>query len=323
MIAMKGPPSTFVPPLQRREARPTGALAFLWVLFLLPIGTCGTIGSCKLHQATTPPSAVSARQLASQSVGTYVVSDVSLTRTAHDEFPIGDDMVEVAHGYSAYAVQGAPDVLAIGHGDAKPSGVTHVDGQICDADTVAACEVPRDVSVYVRHVQDAHKSHLAILLLDERPHDRLWEALIGLGVAGVVFALPMVASALLLRVSRKPGVIAFEQRVALSRSPDDVRATLRAQANASCRVAHDAPNLVTLLLGKPLGQARLTGATDAASVPLRADIELEPGDAYRGSTGTVRIYSLWVTGGRRSEPLPAARSAIYVASGWLVEIVAR
>ncbi len=322
------PKATFVPALQRKEARPIGALAFLWLLFLLPIGSCGSIGGFRLHQALDTVVNVDApSKLAAMKAGKYVAADLTLMPLARDEFSVGDGFALVAKGYESYAVVGAPEVLVLAEVDSAIVGpaeiahrrAVHVSGQMCDGDSVIVCQVPAELGTYVRHMEGARKSPMRVLVANQKPRGMLWEACMGLGTAWMVFLFGLLATWLILRAARTTGVLAFERQVTLPAGPEAVRAKLRAQANPMCRVAHDGADVFVLLVGKTMGQARLSGAREPVDVPLRVDVVLGATDAYRGGAAQIRIYALW--GSSKTRALaPAAQLAVQRASAWIVGV---
>lgn len=330
MSAGGGSASTFVPPLQTREARPIGAMAFVFLLFLLPIGSCGSMGGFRLHQALDTVTDVAVpSKVHDVAPGKYVSAELGLTRLARDEFPVDSRYALVAKGYESYSVEGTRDVIVIAPTDppllgagtgapASPSRV-RVTGQMCDADAALVCQVPEHLGRYVRHLQDTRKTDVRVLVANETPRGMLWEACVGLGTAFAVFLMSLLGMWLILRASRSQGVLAFERQVTLPHGADAVRAKLRAQANPMCRIAHDGADLFVLLVGKTMGQARLSGAREPTEVPLRVDVVLGPSDAYRGGAAQVRIFALW--GAPKTKVLaPAAQLAVQRAAAWIVGV---
>jgi hypothetical protein len=321
--------------LQRREARPTGALLFLWCLFLLPIGTCGGIGGAKLRQTQEPivPIAEPATLASSRDVllGSFVQATLELSLLAHDEFPVSDSYAVVANGYYAYAIRGVPDVVvlsskAIGAEAAARGGVV-VEGQICAAFANVSCSLPRDeLSSYVRSLERERKTKMRVLLADRLPGDTAWEAWLGLGVSGLVMIAALFATLLLIRVAQRSGRLALEQTFTLAMSPEVIRAKLRGQASALCRIAYDAADGIVLLVGKPAGRVRLSGARKPEDIPLRIDLEFGAGDAYRGTSATLRVRELMnrppsaVANVLPADPTPLA---VRRAAGWLLDLCAQ
>jgi hypothetical protein len=284
----------WTPDLQRKEARPTGTLIFLWVLFLLPIGSCGGIGASKLLAARQPVLHVAApAKLMSKSdvkLGAYVDTNLDLELVARDEFPTAEGYALVAEGYSAYAVKGVPDLIVLSS-EALASG--RIEGQICEADAKLACELPKkELDTYVRARQRTQKTPLRVLVAHAKPGDTAGEAWIGLGVAGVVLLLALLSTFQLLRVARRSGPVGLSRTLSLRHTPEQIRAKIRAQSGPLCRIAHDAADRLVLLVGKPAGSARLTGAREPQDIPLRVDLELGAADAYRGTPATLRIQEL-------------------------------
>jgi hypothetical protein len=287
-----------IPERQKREARPTGALLFLWLLFLLPIGSCGGMGTFKLLQTRRPVMHVSDPVLLQAghdtSVGDYVTASLHVTLLAKDEFPIGKDRVALAKGYYAYAVKGAPEVLVISSGALTGDlRALELEGQLCDDDAKLVCELPeRELSIYVRSEQELRKKRLRVLLAHARPGDQLWEAATGYGVVGFLIVFGVVGSVMIVRAARRPGRLGLSHAVTLRHGAEHVRSKIRAEAGPLWRIAHDAEDRMTVLVGKPAGKTRLTGAHEPEDVPLRIDLELGAADAYRGTTGTVEVRML-------------------------------
>ncbi|CAN5922913.1 hypothetical protein BH11MYX4_BH11MYX4_44770 [soil metagenome] len=286
--------SPCTPDLQRKEARPSGALIFLWALFLLPIGTCGGIGTSKLLQAREPVVRVTSPAMLTSErdvkMGAYVEADLDLTLVARDELPLGDGYAAVARGFRAYAVEGAPNVVVLSS-EALASGP--VEGQICEADAHLACSLPRkELDAYVRSLQRARRTPVRVLLAHARPGDTSGEAAIGLGVAGFVLLAALLTSLQLVRLARRAGLVVLSRTLTLRHPPEQVRARIRAQAGPLHRIAHDAPDRMVVLLGKPAGSARLSGAREPDEIPLRVDLELGAADAYRGTSASIHVLEL-------------------------------
>jgi hypothetical protein len=223
-----------------------------------------------------------------------VKANLQVALLAKDEFPIDRDLVALAPGYYAYSVKGAPEVLVISSGALTGDlRALQLDGQLCDDDAKLACELPqRELRLYVRSEQELRKRPLRVLLAHARPGDQLWEAATGFGVVGLLLLVGLVASVMVLRAAKQPGRLGLSHAVTLRHGPEHVRAKIRAQAGPLWRIAHDAEDRMTVLVGKPAGKTRLTGAHEPEDVPLRIDLELGAADAYRGTTGTIEVRML-------------------------------
>jgi len=320
------PATTFVPPLQKKEARPIGALAFLWFLFLLPIGSCGSMATYKLSQGLSDPVVVTdPSKLRDVKPGQYLSADLTLTHLATDEFPLDGKYVFVAKGVQSFSVAGAPDTVVIATSDPplidnQPRARVHVDGQMCDESSAFACKVPENLDTYLRAMEKARKgTKVLAVIAHARPHDALVESTGGFIPAGIVLVLGLVATWLLLRAASKPGVLAFSREVTLASGAEAVRAKLRAQANPMCRIAHDGADRIVLLVGKTMAQARLMGAREPTHSPLRVDVSFGAADAYRGGAGQVSIFALFGTPGSSVVP-SGAQPAVQAAAAWIVSV---
>jgi hypothetical protein len=283
------------PPLQRKEARPVGVLLFLWALFMFPIASCGGMGAYKLGRSRDAVVAVSnPADLETLALGGYVDTTLHLTQIARDSLPAGDRYSYIARGYTAYAVAELPNLVVIAEEpNPQPNGPTQLVGQLCDGDAKLICTVGNEgVAAYARGLARRREVPVRVLLAGAVPHDNLVEASIGLGVAGFVLLCAVFASLLVLYKAKSSGTMAFERTISLRMPPERLRAVIRAQTSSVCRIAHDSPERMVLLAGKPASAARLTGATDSRDIPLRIDIEFGGQDAYRHAAATVRVIYL-------------------------------
>jgi hypothetical protein len=312
----------WIPALQRKEARPVGVLLVLWALFLFPIGSCGGMGAYKFARSRAAVVTVSnPAELESLPLGSYVDTRLQLARMARDSFPSDGDYSYVARGYTAYSAGEVPTLVVVAE-EPKPrgNGPAQLVGQVCDADAQIVCSLSDEgLGAYIRSLQRTRKSPVRVLIASATPRDNLVEAYIGLGIASLVMLAAWLTTLLLILKARPAGTVAFERTISLRASPDQVRASVRTQTSSSCRIAHDGPERLVLLVGKPVSAARLTGATHTRDIPLRIDIEFGTHAAYRSAAATVRVIQLLgktiVPPTRRAYAQPTAAEA---AGMWIL-----
>ena len=285
-----------------------GALLFLFALLALPMGTCGTVGTRKLHSTRASFVEVTAPMLEALPTGTYVDADVVLD--AEDPRTRAGRTIG---GWTVYQVSGAPHVIVFS--EAPLERKAHVVGQVCDEYSPFTCQMPDPQFAWYLRNGSTDPKPMRALVTDTAPTDGRWIAWTELAVAIVSAAGFVFAAASMLRASRQPGRVVASRTLTLARGAEDVRAAIREEASPQIRIAEDAPSRMCMLLGKPAGAARATGVDSPEMVPLRVDVELTAMDVYRGTTATITVRELIAT------PVAFHSIAVERATEWALGMV--
>ena len=296
--------------LEKRERRPTATILFLAALFALPMGTCGGIGTWKATDVGRAVVPTEIGGLAATSDGAYVSFDAPLRHFATDELPLRDRTVALAPGVSLYTIEGAPEVyVAARKGSLAPGERVHVEGRVCSGDSHLVCNVDDEgVRIFLRSEERRTKGTVKVVSFGAKPSENIVEAIVGLGIAGVLGALLLVVGFVIVRGRRKP-LVFVERVVPLRQELDLLR--LHEALGAAFRPAQVTPDACTFLTGVSASRAQAVGAFSPHDFPQRVEIWREAGPGgYRQAHARVRISEIFA---QPAGPLPQIMPSVHTA----------
>ena len=301
---------------QRREARPTAILIVLALMFLVPMGACGTVGAMKLDTALSPiVSVASPGALDTIRPGTYVAVDVEPPPAIFVACPLASPPL----AWDSSMVSGAERVLVASRTPIAAQGA-HVVGQLCDASSPITCELPDGMREGLRRNAGFPGAPTLVLVSGSVPSDMLWEAFVLLGLAATCLLSFLFAAVGLVRAAHEPGRVALVRTLTIARSTEEIRAALRAEASPLRRIAEDSAARICFLFGTPVARVHVVGFHGVEQQPLRIDVELQGGAPYRGTTARLTVRELFPAQPHLVEGFPASNGlAVERAAAWVLQ----